>query len=186
MASLLGAVCTHLDVGESGLRCQSDALPLVLLRRPLSCTLAAGRSLVSHGTVGRAGLGIREETVRTGRKKNAQLCFTIRKWSNFACEHPSKRGGCAFATPACLLLVGGLTATQVWVVSAGLLHSEAAAKALEAHVLEMGVLGALQELHGLSFPRRRLAGSQHLLQFAAVGRVRRAPGHAHLYKRVRA
>lgn len=119
-------------------------------------------------------------------KKTAQLCFRIRKWRNFACEHPSKRGGCAFATSACLLLVGGLTATGVWVVSAGLLHNEAAAKALEAHVLEMGVLGALQELHGLSFPRRRLAGSQHLLQLAAVGRVRRAPGHAHLHKRVRA
>lgn len=44
-------------------------------------------------------------------KKTAQLCFRVKKWRNFACEHPSKRGGCAFATPACLLLVGGLTAT---------------------------------------------------------------------------
>lgn len=52
-------------------------------------------------------------------------------------------------------------------------------------ILKVGVLGALQELHGLPLAgRRRLAGRQHLLELTAVGRVGGAPRHAHLHERV--
>lgn len=44
-------VFVYLHVGEGGLWCQSDSLPLILLRCPLSSSLAARCPLVRHGTV---------------------------------------------------------------------------------------------------------------------------------------
>lgn len=66
-----GFLCKDLDVGERGLGGQSD--PLVLLRRPLGGPLAAGGSFISHGTVRRAGLGVREEAVGAGGRQHKHV-----------------------------------------------------------------------------------------------------------------
>lgn len=54
------------------------------------------------------------------------------------------------------------------------------------NLLQMGVLGSLQELHRLTLPWWRFTRGQHLFQLAPVSGVRRAPGHAHFHKCVRA